>query len=113
MAEIRYGKVQEQEQLITDLTKQIEESGEKRLLKEEVDAEDIAESIAKATGIPVTKMLQSDKEKLLKVVFTGNGNGHGVGFCQWGAMDLSKKGEKFRNILNLYLPHTQITKAYD
>jgi ATP-dependent Clp protease ATP-binding subunit ClpB len=67
VAEIRYGKVQEQEQLITDLTKQIEESGEKRLLKEEVDAEDIAESIAKATGIPVTKMLQSDKEKLLKL----------------------------------------------
>ncbi len=67
VAEIRYGKVQQQEQLITDLTKQIEESGEKRLLKEEVDAEDIAESIAKATGIPVTKMLQSDKEKLLKL----------------------------------------------
>jgi ATP-dependent Clp protease ATP-binding subunit ClpB len=65
VAEIRYGKVQEQEKLITDLTQQIEESGEKRLLKEEVDAEDIAESIAKATGIPVTKMLQSDREKLL------------------------------------------------
>jgi len=67
VAEIRYGKVKEQEALITDLTKQIEESGEKRLLKEEVDAEDIAESVAKATGIPVTKMLQSDKEKLLKL----------------------------------------------
>ena len=39
--------------------------GEKRLLKEEVDAEDIAESVAKATGIPVTKMLQSEREKLL------------------------------------------------
>jgi len=67
VAEIRYGKIKDQEQLITDLKKQIEESGEKRLLKEEVDAEDIAESIAKATGIPVTKMLQSDKEKLLKL----------------------------------------------
>ena len=67
VAEIRYGKIKEQEQLITGLTKQIEESGEKRLLKEEVDAEDIAESVAKATGIPVTKMLQSDKEKLLKL----------------------------------------------
>ncbi len=64
VAEIRYGKIKEQEELIAKLTKQIEESGEKRLLKEEVDAEDIAESIAKATGIPVTKMLQSDKEKL-------------------------------------------------
>ena len=52
VAEIRYGKIKEQEELITKLTKQIDESGEKRLLKEEVDAEDIAESIAKATGIP-------------------------------------------------------------
>lgn len=67
VAEIRYGKIKDQEQLITDLTKQIEESGEKRLLKEEVDAEDIAESVAKSTGIPVAKMLQSDKEKLLKL----------------------------------------------
>ena len=67
VAEIRYGKIKEQEELITTITKQIEESGEKSLLKEEVDAEDIAESIAKTTGIPVTKMLQSDKEKLLKL----------------------------------------------
>ena len=67
VAEIRYGKIKDQEQLITGLTKQIVESGEKRLLKEEVDAEDIAESVAKATGIPVAKMLQSDKEKLLKL----------------------------------------------
>ncbi len=65
VAEIRYGKIKEQEQMINQLSKQIEESGEKRLLKEEVDAEDIAESVAKATGIPVTKMLQTDKEKLL------------------------------------------------
>jgi ATPases with chaperone activity, ATP-binding subunit len=47
------------------LSKQLESTGEKRLLKEEVDAEDIAQSVAKSTGIPVTKMLQSDKEKLL------------------------------------------------
>ena len=65
VAEIRYGKIKEQEEAIVKLTKEIEESGEKRLLKEEVDAEDIAESVAKSTGIPVTKMLQSDKEKLL------------------------------------------------
>ncbi|HEV7779984.1 MAG TPA: ATP-dependent chaperone ClpB [Chitinophagaceae bacterium] len=67
VAEIRYGKIKEQEELIEKLSTQIEESGEKRLLKEEVDAEDIAESVAKATGIPVTKMLQSDKEKLLNL----------------------------------------------
>src|SRR5690606_3308212 len=42
-----------------------EELSEKRLLKEEVDAEDIAETVAKATGIPVGKMLKSEKEKLL------------------------------------------------
>jgi ATP-dependent Clp protease ATP-binding subunit ClpB len=67
VAEIRYGKVKEQETLITDLTKQLNELSEKRLLKEEVDAEDIAESIAKATGIPVSKMLQSEREKLLNL----------------------------------------------
>jgi ATP-dependent Clp protease ATP-binding subunit ClpB len=65
VAEIRYGKVKEQEALIAKLTEQLESSGEKRLLKEEVDAEDIAENVAKATGIPVSKMLQSDREKLL------------------------------------------------
>jgi ATP-dependent Clp protease ATP-binding subunit ClpB len=67
VAEIRYGKIKEQEQLIVELTQKIEASGEKRLLKEEVDAEDIAESVAKSTGIPVAKMLQSDKEKLLRL----------------------------------------------
>ncbi|MEI2755065.1 MAG: ATP-dependent chaperone ClpB [Chitinophagaceae bacterium] len=67
VAEIRYGKIKEQETLITQLTNELNTSTEKRLLKEEVDAEDIAESIAKATGIPVTRMLQSDKEKLLQL----------------------------------------------
>jgi ATP-dependent Clp protease ATP-binding subunit ClpB len=67
VAEIRYGKVKEQEAIISKLTDQLQHSGEKRLLKEEVDAEDIAENVAKATGIPVTKMLQSDREKLLQL----------------------------------------------
>src|SRR6187401_1146681 len=65
VAEIRYGKIKEQEKIIEDFNKQLASTGEKRLLKEEVDAEDIAASVAKSTGIPVTKMLQSDKEKLL------------------------------------------------
>jgi len=65
VAEIRYGKIKEQETQIAALTQQIETSGEKRLLKEEVDAEDIAENVAKMTGIPVAKMLQSEREKLL------------------------------------------------
>lgn len=67
VAEIRYGKVKEQETAIAALTEQLGTLSEKRLLKEEVDAEDIAESIAKATGIPVAKMLQSEKEKLLNL----------------------------------------------
>ncbi len=65
VAEIRYGKVQEQESIITAVTEQLLLSTEKRLLKEEVDAEDIAANIAKATGIPVAKMLQGEREKLL------------------------------------------------
>ena len=65
VAEIRYGKLKEQELLINQLTNELINSSDKRILKEEVDAEDIAESIAKATGIPVSKMLQGEKEKLL------------------------------------------------
>ncbi len=65
VAEIRYGKVQEQERIVEEFTKQLSAINEKRLLKEEVDAEDIAENVAKATGIPVMKMMQSEREKLL------------------------------------------------
>ena len=65
VAEIRYGKIKEQEEEIAKLTLLLDELSERRLLKEEVDGDDIAESIAKATGIPVSKMMQSDREKLL------------------------------------------------
>ncbi|HRE50900.1 MAG TPA: ATP-dependent chaperone ClpB [Flavitalea sp.] len=67
VAEIRYGKVQEQERLINELSEQLDNISEKRLLKEEVDAEDIAEAVAKATGIPVARMLQSERDKLLNL----------------------------------------------
>jgi ATP-dependent Clp protease ATP-binding subunit ClpB len=67
VAEIRYGKLQEQEKLIAGYSLDLDEKSEKRLLKEEVDAEDIAESVAKVTGIPVNKMLQSEKDKLLNL----------------------------------------------
>jgi ATP-dependent Clp protease ATP-binding subunit ClpB len=67
VAEIRYGKIKEKETLIATLSKELENTTETRLLKEEVDAEDIAEQVAKATGIPVSKMLQSDREKLLQL----------------------------------------------
>jgi len=67
VAEIRYGKVKEQETHLLEFSKLLQEIGTngKRLMKEEVDAEDIAENVAKATGIPVHKMLQSEREKLL------------------------------------------------
>ena len=69
VAEIRYGKVKEQEANLENYTKELNELGanEKRLMKEEVDAEDIAENVAKATGIPVSKMMQSEREKLLNL----------------------------------------------
>lgn len=67
VAEIRYGKIKEQENQITYLSDQLSKESEKRLLKEEVDAEDIAEAVAKATGIPVTKMMQSEKDRLLNL----------------------------------------------
>jgi ATP-dependent Clp protease ATP-binding subunit ClpB len=67
VAEIRYGKVKDEELLIVEATNQLNtlSAHSKRLMKEEVDAEDIADNIAKATGIPVSKMMQSEREKLL------------------------------------------------
>ena len=69
VAEIRYGKIKEEETKLELWMKELETSKDthKRLLKEEVDAEDIASSIAKATGIPITRMLQTEKEKLLNL----------------------------------------------
>ncbi len=69
VAEIRYGKVKEQESNLENWTTALNELGvnEKRLMKEEVDAEDIAENVAKATGIPVSKMMQSERDKLLQL----------------------------------------------
>jgi ATP-dependent Clp protease ATP-binding subunit ClpB len=65
VAEIRYGKIKEEEALLATLSTELEDDTTKRLLKEDVDAEDIAENVAKATGIPVSKMLQTEREKLL------------------------------------------------
>jgi ATP-dependent Clp protease ATP-binding subunit ClpB len=68
VAEIRYGKLQEAERQIEQLQKEISDaqSGEV-LIKEEVTFDDIAEVVAKWTGIPVSKMLQTDKNKLLQL----------------------------------------------
>jgi ATP-dependent Clp protease ATP-binding subunit ClpB len=68
VAEIRYGKIKEQEKIIDDYAGQLAAISENsRLMKEEVDAEDIAEAVAKSTGIPVSKMLQGEREKLLRL----------------------------------------------
>jgi ATP-dependent Clp protease ATP-binding subunit ClpB len=68
VAELRYGKIAELEKA---LKKETEELGkiqkDKKMLKEEVDAEDIAEVVAKWTGIPVSKMLESERSKLLRL----------------------------------------------
>ncbi|RBP32731.1 ATP-dependent Clp protease ATP-binding subunit ClpB [Oceanihabitans sediminis] len=68
VAEIRYGKIKEAQETLEKLQKELQENqNQSSLIKEEVTYEDIAEVIAKWTGIPVTKMLQSDREKLLKL----------------------------------------------
>ncbi len=68
VAEIRYGKIVESEKHLEALNEKIEQMrGESPLLKEEVDGEDIAEVVARWTGIPVSRMLQRERDKLLKL----------------------------------------------
>jgi len=68
VAEIRYGKIKEAQEDLERFQKVLHENqSEKSLIKEEVTYEDIAEIVGKWTGIPVTKMIQSDREKLLKL----------------------------------------------
>lgn len=66
-AEIRYGRIPELEKQLASINTQMQKMQEKGnlLVKEEVDAEDIAAIVAKWTGIPVTRMLQSEKQKLI------------------------------------------------
>lgn len=66
VAEIRYGKIKACEQAIADAQKQlVEKQHGSSMIKEEVDSEDIAEVVSRWTGIPVTKMMQSERAKLL------------------------------------------------
>jgi ATP-dependent Clp protease ATP-binding subunit ClpB len=68
VAELRYGKIIEAQKKVDELQIELlENQTEKSLIKEEVTQEDIAEVVAKWTGIPVTKMLQSEREKLLNL----------------------------------------------
>lgn len=68
VAELRYGKIKEAQQQLEKLQKELQENqSESSMIKEEVTYEDIAEVVAKWTGIPVSKMIQSEREKLLKL----------------------------------------------
>ncbi|WP_242134722.1 ATP-dependent chaperone ClpB [Aestuariivivens marinum] len=67
VAELRYGKIKEAQEQLETLQKQLQEQSENALIKEEVTYDDIAEVVAKWTGVPVTKMLQSERDKLLKL----------------------------------------------
>ena len=65
VAELRYGKIKEAQEKLDEFQKQLQENEGHSLIKEEVTREDIAEVVAKWTGIPVMKMLQGEREKLL------------------------------------------------
>ncbi len=65
VAELRYGRIPQAEQELAKLTKQMESKGQNRMLKEEVDEEDIARIVSRWTGIPVSKMLEGEVKKLV------------------------------------------------
>ena len=65
VAEIRYGKIQQAEESIKAAQEALHNMQGETLIKEEVDAEDIAEVVARWTGIPINKMMQSERDKLL------------------------------------------------
>ena len=69
VAELRYGKIKEVEKIVLKYGKKLAEmqASDSYMIKEEVDAEDIAGVVARWTGVPVTRMLQSDREKLLNL----------------------------------------------
>lgn len=67
VAEIRYGKIKEAQERLETYQKQLQSQQDSALIKEEVTHEDIAEVVAKWTGIPITKMLQSERDKLLQL----------------------------------------------
>ena len=68
VAELRYGKIKEMESEIDKLKQQLhEQQAGKAMIKEEVDSDDIADVVARWTGIPVSKMMQSEREKLLNL----------------------------------------------
>ena len=68
VAELRYGRIKEAQEKVESLKKELSENqADSRMLKEEVTSEDIADVVSKWTGIPVSKMVQSEREKLLNL----------------------------------------------
>ena len=67
VAEIRYGKIKDAEEQLAKYEIDLAEDTENKILKEEVDAEDIAEIISKWTGVPVARMVESERSKLLRL----------------------------------------------
>jgi ATP-dependent Clp protease ATP-binding subunit ClpA len=68
VAELRYGKIQEAEAKLEESKRQLHElQGDSAMIKEEVDSEDIADVVSRWTGIPVSKMLESERAKLLRL----------------------------------------------
>lgn len=68
VAELRYGRIKEANEAIEKLQRQLaERQSESVMIKEEVDAEDVAQIVSRWTGIPVTRMLQSERQKLLNL----------------------------------------------
>ncbi|MCF8256374.1 MAG: ATP-dependent chaperone ClpB [Flavobacteriales bacterium] len=68
VAELRYGKIKEAEMQLEESNRQLHElQGDSAMIKEEVDAEDIADVVSRWTGIPVSKMLESERAKLLRL----------------------------------------------
>jgi len=53
-----------------------------------------------------------DRGRVTRVVAEGTGNGHGVGFCQWGAVGRARSGQDFQRILAAYYPETQLSRLY-
>ena len=89
-AEIRYGRIPELERRIDEATNHLDElrHSDKRMLKEEVDAEDIAEVVSKWTGVPVSRLMESEMTKLIHLEdqlhkrVIGQGAGTGGSRCR-------------------------------
>ncbi|OJJ14768.1 ATP-dependent chaperone ClpB [marine bacterium AO1-C] len=67
VAELRYGKIKESEDRLAQLQQEMQNAPDNSMVKEEVTSEDIAEVVAKWTGVPVSKIMQSERDKLLQL----------------------------------------------